>query len=163
MLKELLQLLQEVKTWPGAQITPDRNGLSFSLGSEPFGRVDWKGRVDVPLPADVRDRLVAERMAALDPDQPDAHRVVFAIGSTADVGWALWLLRLGYRRLEPTMPPRANEAAGVPELRGPTPWNTAIDLSVERATWIPTIAIHRSWLPTAAFPRPPRRRPRASP
>ncbi|HUO09692.1 MAG TPA: luciferase family protein [Phycisphaerae bacterium] len=103
MVNELLQILHELDTWPGAQVATCPNGLSLRVDGARFGHVDWNGRICLPVPLEIRDRLVAERMADLDPD--DLRCVVFRIRTMAEVRLALWLLRLGYRlRRKPTVP-----------------------------------------------------------
>ncbi len=102
MLKEIWDVVQEVGAWPGMQIVPDGSGLclALALSGVTLGHVRWNGRVDLTFAPEIRDRLVAEEMASLDPDQPDACRVVLVIRTIADVDRAVWLLRLAYLNLD---------------------------------------------------------------
>src|SRR5436190_14299216 len=97
LLKEIRSVLHEAGTWPGVAIEPDRHMLRFIASGETLAHLRWDGRLDVPLPAAMRERLVAERMAACDPDQARSDRVVWIIQTSADVERAVSLLRLAYR------------------------------------------------------------------
>jgi hypothetical protein len=102
MLKEIWDVVQEVGAWPGMQIVPDGSGLylGLALSGVMLGHVRWNGRIDLTFAPEIRDRLVAEEMASLDPDQPGARRVMLVIRTIADVDRAVWLLRLAYLNLD---------------------------------------------------------------
>jgi hypothetical protein len=97
MLEEVWSVVQEVAALPGLAITPDPGGLCLAIrGGERLGYLRWDGRLYLPMGTDARDRLVAEDMASLDPDRPDADWVVFDVRAVTDVARAVWLLRLAY-------------------------------------------------------------------
>jgi hypothetical protein len=93
LLKEVWDVLEAVKVWPGVAIASNRSGLCLALRGVTLGHVRWNGRIDLPFGPELRDRLVAEEMASLD---PDIDRAVFDVRSAADVDRAVWLLRLAY-------------------------------------------------------------------
>jgi len=105
MFKEVLDVVQAVEPWPGVHVTPRHDGLSLTLGGGALGYLRWNGQIELPFGPDVRDRLVAERLASRDPDHPDTDRVVIAIRTAADVDRALWLLRLAYLLSDSAHPP----------------------------------------------------------
>lgn len=96
MLKPVWGLVQAISDWPGIVIAPDRKGMCLKLRGVVLGELRWNGRIDLPFGQAMRDRLVAEGMAARDPDQIDTERVVFDVRTLADVDHAVWLLRLAY-------------------------------------------------------------------
>ena len=96
MLKEIWDVVQTVGAWPDARIAADDGGLCLSVRGVSLGHLGWSGRLDLPFNQEVGERLVAEEMAALDPDRFDAGRVVFEVQTTDDVDRAVWLLRLAY-------------------------------------------------------------------
>ena len=99
-LKEIRGLLRAVEAWPGAAIVPDCFGLNLSLGDVALGHLRWDGRIHLSFRPELRDRLVAEAMADLDPEEPGAARVVFELRTPADVERATWLLRLAFLSLD---------------------------------------------------------------
>jgi hypothetical protein len=111
MLKEVWDVVQEVGTWPGVAITTDLSGLCFTFSGALLGHLRWNGRIDLPFAPEIRDRLVAEEMASLDPDQTDACRVVFVVRTLAGVDRAIWLLRLAYQNVNSNLHAPANEFA----------------------------------------------------
>jgi hypothetical protein len=98
ILKEVWDVLQAVKAWPGLKIAPNWSGLCLALRGVTLGHVRWNGRIDLPFGPELRDRLVAEQMAGRD---PDTDRLVFDVRTTADVDRAVWLLRLAYLTADP--------------------------------------------------------------
>jgi len=96
MLKEVWSVLQTVGSWPGVSIRSDSSGLCLTLGGLPLGHLGWHGRIDLPFGPQVQDRVLIEKMASLDTDRPNTHRLVFDIRTAADVDRAIWLLRLAY-------------------------------------------------------------------
>jgi len=101
MLKEVLDLIRAVEEWPGVSFASDRTGLSFTAGGVVIGHLRWDGRLDLAFTPVIRDQLIAEDMAASDPDRPETEGVVFAIRAPADVGHAVWLLQLAYLLTDP--------------------------------------------------------------
>src|SRR5258708_2250000 len=95
-LKELWVVVQAIGAWPGISIIPDREGLNLSLHGHKLGDLRWNGRVDLPFPPEVGDRLVAEGMADHAPGLFGTGRVVFDVRTLADTNRAVWLLRLAY-------------------------------------------------------------------
>lgn len=100
MLKEVWEVLQAVRDWPGVSIAPDPGGLCLALHDVTLGHLRWDGRLDLPFDSEVRDRLVAEQMARPDPDRPNSRRLVFDVRTLRDVDRAVWLLRLAYLSLD---------------------------------------------------------------
>ena len=96
LLQQILQVLRATQGWPGVVIHEDRSGLQFLAGSETLGHLRWDGRLAVPFPAELRERLVDEEMAAHDPSDSRRDRVVWIVRTTADADRAVWLLRLAY-------------------------------------------------------------------
>ena len=115
LLKEVSQIVLRITAWQDVAITPDRNGLCLTLRGLKLGYLHWNGRIDVALGSELRDELVAQKMAKSHPEEPDAGVVVFDVRGGASVDRAIWLLRLAYLDLTPTTgacPPR--RAAGRP-------------------------------------------------
>jgi hypothetical protein len=106
-LDQVWGVVDAVSAWPGIVISQVPDGLCLRLGGLVLGRLRWNGRVDVPVGAEMRDRLVAEGMAARDPDDVEAERVVFAVRTAADVDRAVWLLRLAYLGVDSNTKPIA--------------------------------------------------------
>jgi hypothetical protein len=96
MLIQVWEVVQAVREWAGVSIVPDPSGLCFSLRDVLLGHLRWNGRLDLPFGPDVRDRLITEEMASLDPERPDSGRLVFDVRTLGDVDRAVWLLRLAY-------------------------------------------------------------------
>jgi hypothetical protein len=100
-LQQVWDVVAAISAWPDIVIAADRDGLCLRLRGVVLGQLRWNGRIDVPFSPEMRDRLIAEGMAARDPDEIDAEGVVFAVRTTADVDHAVWLLRLAYLNLNP--------------------------------------------------------------
>jgi hypothetical protein len=96
MLKEFWDVVQAVGTWPGAVITRDRRGLCLTLNGVNLGHLDWDGRLVLPFGPEMRNELVAEKMATPDPDQAEMEYATLDIRTADDVHRALWLLRFAY-------------------------------------------------------------------
>jgi hypothetical protein len=60
LINEISQVLRSARAWRAVVIHSNRDGLEFAAGDVSFGRLRWDGRVDVWVPPEVRDRLVAE-------------------------------------------------------------------------------------------------------
>src|SRR3954465_1815665 len=99
LVNEIRQVLRSVKGWPAVDIQTNRNGNKFFTRGIPFGRLRCDGRLDAAVSTDVRDRLLAEEMAARDPDEPRSDRVVWVMRTPEDVARSVWLLRLAYLSL----------------------------------------------------------------
>ena len=95
-LNEIDMVLEEIETWPGLVIKAQRNGLQLVVRGAPLGYLRWDGRLELPFPADIGDRLVGEEMAVPASDQSESERLVWIVRSPADVERAVWLLRLSY-------------------------------------------------------------------
>jgi hypothetical protein len=98
LLKEVWDVVRAVKAWPGLTISPNWSGVCLALRGVSLGHVRWDGRIDLPFGPELRDRLVAEEMASRD---PDTDGLMFDVRTTADVGRAVWLLRLAYLNVDP--------------------------------------------------------------
>jgi|1185.fasta_scaffold259139_2 hypothetical protein len=95
LLQQIELVLHATQGWPGVVVQPDSRGLRFLAGSQSLGHLRWDGRLAVPFPAALGERLVAEEMAAQDPDHP-SERVVWIVRTAADADRAVWLLQLAY-------------------------------------------------------------------
>ena len=100
LLGQVWQVVRAVREWPGVTIGPDCSGLCFGLGDVLLGHLHWNGRLDMSFGPAVRDRLIAEDLAAPDPDHPASERLVFDVRTLADADRAIWLLRLAYISLD---------------------------------------------------------------
>lgn len=96
MLVQVWEFVQAVSEWPDLTISTDPGGLSMALHDVTLGHLGWNGRLELPFGPQVRERLVAEEMAAPDQDRPDSGRLVFDVRTLSDVDRAVWLLRLAY-------------------------------------------------------------------
>src|SRR4051812_33532074 len=96
LLQQIQQLLQAARGWPDVVFQPDYRGLQFLAGDQALGHLRWDGRLAVPFPAELGERLVAEGMAARDPDDRRRDRVLWIVRSRMDLDRAIWLLRLAY-------------------------------------------------------------------
>jgi hypothetical protein len=114
MLKQVWGAVQAVGGWPGVSIDPDPDGLCLTLTGVRLGHLRWTGRIDLPFPPEIGERLVAEEMACPDPEHPGTGRIVFDVRSVGDVDRAVWLFRFAYlsvesnadlRQLAPCSPP----------------------------------------------------------
>jgi hypothetical protein len=102
-LKELWVVMQAIGAWPGISIIPDRDGLNLSLHGQKLGDLRWNGRVDLPFPPEVGNRLVAEGMADHAPGLFGSGCVAFDVRTLADTNRAVWLLRLAYVSVDQSM------------------------------------------------------------
>jgi hypothetical protein len=96
LLQQIRQLLHATSDWPGVEIRWNRCGLQFVAGDETLGSLEWDGRLAVPFPTGLSERLIAEAMATRDPDDSGEGGVVWTVRSPADVDRAVWLLRLAF-------------------------------------------------------------------
>jgi hypothetical protein len=96
LVKEFWDVVQAVGTWPGAAITRDRRGLCLRLDGVKIGHLDWGGRLILPFRPEMRNQLVAEKMASRDPLQAETDYAIVDIRTADDVNRALWLLRFAY-------------------------------------------------------------------
>ncbi len=100
MLRQVFDVVQAVRAWPGVTLRRDRSGVCLAMREVVLGHLRWDGRIDLPFAPETASRLVAEEMARFDPEHPDGDRVVFDLRSAADVDRAIWLLRLSYLNLD---------------------------------------------------------------
>src|SRR5476651_967837 len=100
LIREFWDVVQAVGSWSGAMIIQDRKGLRFTLNHVELGELNWGGQLIIGFGPKARNAIVAEKMARVDPDQPDAHRVLIDIRNASDVNRALTLLRLAYLTLD---------------------------------------------------------------
>jgi hypothetical protein len=96
MLKEFWDVVQAVGTWPGAVITRDRRGLCLTLNGVKLGHLDWDGRLVLPFGPEMRNELVAEKIANRGPEQADMEYATLDVRTADDVHRGLWLLRFAY-------------------------------------------------------------------
>ena len=95
MLKEFWDVVQAFGTWPGAAITRDRRGLCLTLDGVRLGHLDWDGRLALPFGPQMRNQLVADKLATRDLGQPSNGLAILDVRTADDVRRALWLLRFG--------------------------------------------------------------------
>jgi hypothetical protein len=95
-LSEFWDVVQVFGAWSGAAIIEDRHGLRLTLSGVDLGHLRWGGRLVLPFGPNVRNALVAEKMARIEPERPNANKVVLDIRNATDVNRALSLLRLAY-------------------------------------------------------------------
>jgi hypothetical protein len=96
MLKEFWAIVQAVGSWTGTAITRDRRGVCLTLDGVKLGHLDWDGWLVLPFEAEMRNQIVAEKLAHRDPGQPDTGHAILNIRTADDVDRALWLLRIAY-------------------------------------------------------------------
>ena len=97
LLNEIEQVMRTVAAWPGVVVHSNRDEVHFVAGESIVGELRWDGRLDVVVPAELRDRLLVEAMAASDPHPSRCDRVVWIVRTHDDVQRAIWLLRLACR------------------------------------------------------------------
>jgi hypothetical protein len=99
MSESLKKLEAEVSRWPGVSVHPHRFGdREFLRGSAEVGHVHGSGVVDIPFPGSVRDALWAEGLAEEHRWVPNSGWITFQMRGEADLGHALWLMRLSNLR-----------------------------------------------------------------
>lgn len=95
----LKKLEDEVSAWHQVSIHPHRfGGREFRFQSAEVGHVHPGGIVDIPFPRPIRDALLADGLAEEHHWVPDSGWITFQMRSEADLGHALWLMRLSYLR-----------------------------------------------------------------
>jgi hypothetical protein len=100
-LKELFDLLEELRTWPGVRIRHGHDGIWLSVERRVLAHVDWNGRIDFQPRPGVGARPKAQQMGRDISLPSHARRVVFLIRTSSEVRRALGLLRAAYLRLTP--------------------------------------------------------------
>jgi hypothetical protein len=118
MLKEVWNVLQEVRRWPDVAISPDPGGLCLALSGETLGHLRWSGRIDLPFNPEVGNQLVAEKLVSRDPDHPTTDKVVFDVHTLADVDRAVWLFRLAYLTADSRVDAPTSGLGQLPGARG---------------------------------------------
>jgi hypothetical protein len=99
MSEYLKKLEAEVSRWPDVSFYPQRFGdREFLRGSAEVGHVHVSGVVDIPFPRSVRDALLAEGLAEDHGWVPNSGWITFQMRGEADLGHALWLMRLSHLR-----------------------------------------------------------------
>jgi len=96
LLKEFWDVVQAVGTWPGAAISRDRRGLCLAVNGVKLGHLDWDGRLVLSFGPEMRNQLVAEKMANRHLGQADREYAILDVRTADDVRRALWLLRFAY-------------------------------------------------------------------
>lgn len=100
VLKELFDLFEELRMWPGVRIKHARDGVWLSLERQVLAHVDWNGRIDFRPCPEVGARSTAQQLSRGISLPPHARRVVFLIRTSSEVRRALGLLRAAYLRLK---------------------------------------------------------------
>jgi len=99
MSESLTKLEAEASRWPDVSVHPHRfGGREFLRGSAEVGHVHGSGVVDIPFPGSVRDALWAEGLAEEHRWVPNSGGITFQMRGEADLGHALWLMRLSNLR-----------------------------------------------------------------
>ena len=90
---KLAEVLEIAPTglWPNVAITVNSSGLCFSVTGHSMRHLNWDGRLDLPFAPEVADQL-----AAVESNKPNADRAIFLVEINADVESAIRLLRLSY-------------------------------------------------------------------
>lgn len=96
MLVQVWEFVQAIGEWPDLTISTNPCVLCIALHDVTLGHLRWNGRLELLFGPELRDPLIAEEMAALDPGQPDSGRLVFDLRTLRDMARAVWLLRLAY-------------------------------------------------------------------
>ncbi|MEA2736028.1 MAG: hypothetical protein QOE14_2479, partial [Humisphaera sp.] len=68
LVLQVQQVLHAARAWQGVVMERDHGGLRLVVGDETLGRLRWNGRLEVPFPAELRERLIGDGMAARDPE-----------------------------------------------------------------------------------------------
>lgn len=94
---DIEEIQREVSSWDGISVAPHRfGGVEFNWARAEVGHIHRNGLVDIPFPIKIRDQLLREGLASEHHVLPNSGWVSFQVRPEADVGRALWLLRLSY-------------------------------------------------------------------
>ena len=116
LLKEVCDVLQAVKAWPGVVIDPNNSGIHLTLNGVALGRLSWTGRLDLPFGPEIGDHLVAEEMLNRHPVE---DRFTFDVRTEEDVDRAIWLLRLAYLSIDSSGSARERNTSQSRAVSGP--------------------------------------------
>lgn len=95
------KLEAEVASWPHVSVVPHQFAAKeFRIHKAEIGHVHFWGDVDIPFPRAVHDVLLAEGRAQRHRWLPNSGWVTFHLRNDADVGHAIWLLRLSHLRYQ---------------------------------------------------------------
>lgn len=99
MASYLKRIQEEVASWPEVSVAPHRfGGKEFRFEKGEIGHVHFWGDVDIPFTRAIRDLLLAQGVAEPHRWVPDSGWITFHLRDDADVGRAIWLMRLSYLR-----------------------------------------------------------------
>ncbi len=99
MASKVKTLEKEVSSWPDVSVGSHQFGArEFRFRGAEIGHVHLWGDVDIPFPRGIRDVLIADQAAQPHRWVPDSGWTTFHMSKEADVGHALWLMRLSYLR-----------------------------------------------------------------
>lgn len=89
----------EVARWPGVMVESDHlAGVEFRLGYRELGHIHGTDVGHVPVPPDVRDRLISAGRASPHPMFPTANWVEIVISTPEAAEELLRLFRMNYDR-----------------------------------------------------------------
>jgi hypothetical protein len=93
------RIRREVASWAGVTVEPHRfGGLEYRVGRRELGHVHGDRLADLPFPAAVRDRLVADGRARPHHILPETGWVSYPMRTPEDADGAIELFRLNYER-----------------------------------------------------------------
>lgn len=97
MRSDLSRLQTEVSQWPGVTASPHRfGGVEFNLGTTEIGHFHSNGMVDIPFNSQLRNQLIAERLAEPHHLLKDTGWISFYLRADGDLDKAIRLFKLSY-------------------------------------------------------------------
>ncbi len=91
------QIRRAALSWPGVSASSGRDDATeFCIGTREIGHIHGNTVVHIRFPRQVRDELVAARLAEPHLYAPKSGWVSFRIKGPADVERAIWLLQRSY-------------------------------------------------------------------
>lgn len=95
---EFESLVAEITSWPSVRVLKSQVGdaLVFRLGPAELGHLHPDGTLDIQLPRPLRDVVLNEELASVNPDVPTAGWVRITLEPDTDQSGAIALLRLSF-------------------------------------------------------------------
>jgi len=101
-----LEVMEEVRRWPGVEMRPhasavsgEPDGVEFRLSGRQIGHLHSDCAVHLSLTKALKESVVKESLAEPLPLAPSSGWTMFNPMNAGDVARAIWLLRLNYIRL----------------------------------------------------------------
>lgn len=92
---------KELRSWPGVTVHDHQfGGLEFRVNRKEMGHLHGDQMADLPFPANVRKRLIAEGKALPHHFIPKSDWLSYNIEKAEDVAGVIELFRLQYQRLK---------------------------------------------------------------